>query len=310
VRKPAIAALLPLIVVAAGEPGPRTAGASVPIGEIQEFARRQGFEETRNFRHHSERQAHYRCYYTGRFELPASYEGLRLREGSEAGCSVDPARWDVFFYPIEAVASGEAPVTESLRQADPERTAMVVAHEDFHATVERLPGTLAEAASTLVGFVTAAGFALETQGASSPMYRNLARDTGLYLEKSRLIRAYHARLEDLYSDLRRRRLSARAAEERKRELFAALERECRSIGLPHSFSRCPAVLNNAGLAFDMTYANHYPLVHELHESLGADLPRTIQALKEALERRSLGERGLVEYLRLRIRAARSYSGSR
>src|SRR5579864_6597515 len=69
-----------------------------------------GVQPTGNFSSADARvTAYYRCYYTGKLELPESYDGLMLRRGSKNGCSLDPEKYDVFFYPIEAVASGHAP---------------------------------------------------------------------------------------------------------------------------------------------------------------------------------------------------------
>ena len=59
--------------------------------------------------------AAYRCYYTGKLELPESYPGLQLKQGAKDGCALDPEKYDVFFYPIEAVGNGKTPVTTSLQ---------------------------------------------------------------------------------------------------------------------------------------------------------------------------------------------------
>jgi len=55
---------------------------------------------------------------------------------------------------------------------------------------------------------------------------------------------------------------------------------------PKSFNRCLSANNNAGLAFDMTYAEHYPLMYKIYMACGQDLKATIQATKEALAARS------------------------
>ncbi|MDP2734669.1 MAG: hypothetical protein Q8P12_00510, partial [bacterium] len=65
-------------------------------------------------------------------EPPVSSDQLRLSEGQEAGCSLDEEEYDVFFYPIEAVASGTSPLTTALKEATLERLLVVVLHEDFH----------------------------------------------------------------------------------------------------------------------------------------------------------------------------------
>ena len=52
-------------------------------------------------------------------------------------------------------------------------------------------------------------------------------------------------------------------------LYDELERSCSAITPdPVSFNKCPAAMNNAGLAFDRTYTAHYPMFHELYTLLG------------------------------------------
>ena len=65
---------------------------------------------------------------------------------------------------------------------------------------------------------------------------------------------------------------------------------------PRSFDRCPAVFNNAGLAFDMTYTNYYPLMYQLYVAHGRNLKATIGTLKRVAAMKSLGEDGIVTYL--------------
>jgi hypothetical protein len=198
---------------------------------------------------------------------------------------VDPDEYDVFFYPIEAVASGAASVTPALVNAPLERVLVVVPHEDFHNQAEaRKPSPeLSEAAATLIGFLTAAEFAREKFGASSPVFQNLNGESRLFLQKARIINLYYDKLSDLYSAFRSRRITREAALVRKDELFAELRRECAAIGPdPVSFNKCPGALNNAGLAFDRTYSRHYQIMFDLHGLLDQDARATIRGLKKLL----------------------------
>ena len=69
---------------------------------------------------------------------------------------------------------------------------------------------------------------------------------------------------------------------RKKALFAALQQECKAIRpKPKSFNPCPGANNHAGIAFDMTYARHCPLLYELFLAQGRDLKATIDAVKGA-----------------------------
>jgi len=228
-----------------------------------------GFQPTGNFSSTDARvTAYYRCYYTGKLELPRSYDDLKLRQGSKDGCSLDPEKYDVFFYPIEAVASGHTPVTEALTTATPERIATVVPHEDFHSQIEALPDRIAEAAATLVGFVVGA----------AAINNN---DAELFLEKAELINRYYNKLRQNYQAVRERRRSKRAALEEKRLLFARLQRECAAIPEPRSFGKCVSAANNAGLVFDYTYTKFYPLLHRVFLACNKVSKCTVEAIVNA-----------------------------
>jgi hypothetical protein len=128
------------------------------IDGIKDYESTLGFKKTRNFdRDSATLNAYYRCYYTEPLQLPQSYDKLKLREGAASGCSIDPRKYDVFFYNVEAIGSGRTPLTITLARETPERILMVVPHEDFHMRKD-LPSAVAEAAATLIGFLTAADF--------------------------------------------------------------------------------------------------------------------------------------------------------
>jgi hypothetical protein len=260
------------------------------IDGIQEFEGRLGIARTRNFDQNSETlQAYYRCYYTGPLELPESYERLKLKEGKESGCGMDPRRYDVFFYPIEAVASGKTPVTKSLAEAKPERVLVVVPHEDYHMRKD-LPASVGEAAATLVGFLTAADYARQEFGENSQLYRNLAGEPELFLRKSALVNRTYEELSGIYSRMRKGKVRREEAFAAKGRLFAELRSGCQAISpSPRSFNKCLAAENNAGLAFDRTYTRFYPLLYELYESRGRNVRSTVAALDRILSARSLSE---------------------
>ena len=69
-------------------------------------------------------------------------------------------------------------------------------------------------------------------------------------------------------------------------LFGELKRDCTATDPnPRSFNKCPAVNNNAGLAFDATYTKYYPLMYSFYKSCqakGWDLKTAVDALKQAL----------------------------
>lgn len=243
-----------------------------------------GFKPTGNFaRPDAAVTAYYRCYYTGKLQLPGSYNGLQLREGKKDGCRIDQKKHDVFFYPIEAVASGHTPVTKALAAATPQRLAAVVPHEDFHAQVRELPDKIAEAGSTLAGFLTGAA-ALAALGQPS------SSDAELFLRKAVLINRYYDELGAIYESARGRRISKAAALKDKARLFQRLDGECRSIlPQPRSFDRCVSAANNAGLAFDHTYTEYYPLLYAVFESCRMKLRCTVETVMNAPKKRPEAE---------------------
>ena len=282
------------------------------VAAIKRAERKLGFEDTANFRGADPGQkAFYRCYYTGKLELPASYDELDLRYGDESGCPVDESEYDLFFYKIEAVASGDVGVSEALEESTIERFAVVVSHEDFHddPQVQRLPTRIGEAATTLIGFLTAARFASTEYGAESETFRNLDREADLYLRKSRLVNDYYERLSRLYDDFRAKRVNREEALAKKAELYGEIQRACEAIEPnPTSFNKCLTANNNAGLAFEITYTRFYPLVFELHQTLGGDTRRTIAALREAGDLGTDSEERTASALRRKITAATASTG--
>jgi hypothetical protein len=247
-----------------------------------------GFRRTKNFRRESaETAVAYRCYFTGKLELPDSYAGLQLVAGTRDGCPLDPQKYDIFFYPMDSNASGNTPVSASLEKEPMERFLVVVPHEDFHANrqLEKLPAVWGEASSTLVGFLTGMEVARQQFGEQSEVYQNLRREPDLFAHKAEVINRYHAHLSGLYEAARAGQISERRALEQKQQAFDELQQACTAISpMPRSFNRCPAATNNAGLAFDETYTKHYLMMYEIYLAQGRRLKPTIDALKRALQK--------------------------
>jgi hypothetical protein len=260
------------------------ADAPPSIEQIKTVEQAAGFHRTGNFgRVDAGAHAYYRCYYTGKLELPESYDELKLRKGTKDGCALDEKKYDVFFYPIEAVASGHTPVTKSLAAASNERVAMVVPHEDFHAQIDGLPRRIEEAAATLVGFLAGAA-ALNEQ----------ALDAELFLKKSEIINRYFDLLSAIYKRARDGALSEAVARAEQQHLLGVLQQECSAIQpAPRSFNKCASAANNAGLAFDHTYTKYYPLLYHVYEGCGKDLKCTAQKIMAAPRKRH--ERDLLAY---------------
>ena len=76
-----------------------------------------------------------------------------------------------------------------------------------------------------------------------------------------------------------------------------LQQECSGITPdPVSFNKCPASMNNAGLAFDRTYVRYYPLLFDLYVLQGQDTRATIVALKRLLATEPQSETELINAL--------------
>jgi hypothetical protein len=256
------------------------------IAEVKDFAVALGSHATDNFLRQSDHQiSDNRCYFTGKLQLPEYYSSLRMVREDEAHCAARSDEHDVFFYPVQAVASGEETITVSLAEASTERVLVVVPHEDFHNQWEarKAPTEIAEAAATLVGFLTAGEFAADRFGAESPTARALARDADLFLRKSLVINQYYEKVSAVYRDFQSGALTPAQTFERKADLFGELQRSCAAIAPdPVSFNKCPAAMNNAGLAFDRTYTRHYPMLHDLYTLLGGDTSMLVSTLKRLM----------------------------
>jgi hypothetical protein len=256
------------------------------VADLKAFEQTLGVEATNNFlRYSASQRAVHRCYFTGKLELPGSYRDLQLAEGGETGCSVDTQTYDVFFYPAEVVASGSSPVTPALAEASLERLLVVVPHEDFHNQSEARGASpdAAEAAATLIGFLTASEFAKDRYGESSPVFQSLNREASLFLQKATVVNLYHDKVASLYSSFRSGGITRQTALAGKEALFLELGRECAVITPdPVSFNKCPAAMNNAGLAFDNTYTRQYPAMFDRYQRSGRDTRETILELKRLL----------------------------
>jgi len=280
------------VVATSGPPASSSAAAattftvSEAIAEVKDFAVSLGSHATDNFVRQSDRIiSDNRCYFTGKLQLPAFYSSLRMVREDGERCAARSHEHDVFFYSVQAVASGEEVITVSLAEASPERVLVVVPHEDFHNQREarKAPTEVAEAAATLVGFLTASGYAQERFGAESPTARGLARDADLFLRKSLIVNQYYEKVDELYREYRSGALTTELTIERKRDLFDELLKSCSAIAPdPVSFNKCPAAMNNAGLAFDRTYTAHYPMLHDLYTLLGSDTTALVSALKRVM----------------------------
>lgn len=272
------------------------------LARLQEFTREKGFPRTGNFRKADpHRRAYYLCYYTRPWELPMDYHGLRYRERDERGCGLSEAKYDVYFHQVEAVAGEDTPVTQALEEASSERALMVAAHEEAHEDpqLERLPAPFAEAATTLLGMLTAAAFALKEGDTATATH--LSADARLYLRKAHAVNELHASLRTLYAEHRAGNRNRAETAGHKQRLLTTHASACLAWGRGYSVNPCLPAPNNAGVAFEHTYTRYYPVLYELYESCSQDLDRFLRALRQLGEERvtdaTASESRIREYIR-------------
>lgn len=287
-----LALLLPLVLIGCA----RRQSAEPPterqqrIGRLQDFSSEKGFPRTGNFRRGAPgKEAYFLCYYSRPFELAESYDDLGYRESDAQGCGIDESKYDVYFHKVEAVAFENTPMTASMEAATEERALMVAAHEEVHEDpqLERLPHPVAEAASTLLGMLTAAAFA-EREGDTQTATR-LSGDAVLYNKKAIAVNELHSRLRKVYEEHRAGKRNREEAIQQKALLFEEAARTCAGFGVGHSINPCLPVSNNAGLAFDHSYTRWYPQIYALYQATGADLDRFLEELRGlgSIRRRNL-----------------------
>lgn len=274
------------------------------IARLQDFSHEKGMPRTGNFRRFDARKAaYYLCYSARKWELPEDYNGLRYKESDAQGCRIDEEKFDVYFHRVEAVAMVNTPVTLSLEEASDERALMVAAHEEVHEDpqLQRFPQAVRESATTLLGILTAAEFAMRDGDTATATH--LSEDARTFKRKAQEVNALHARLRALYEEHRAGKLSRAETAAEKARLFAEHASACKSFGNAHSINPCLPASNNAGLAFDHTYTRFYPLLHTLFEANHFDLDaflKTLRGLGDELAKE--GPRGRrIAYVEQRIR---------
>jgi len=267
------------------------------IAKIKKYEKGIGFRAMKTFQKYSGKQdSYYLCYYTGKFELPDSYEGLKFKDGNENGCDIDEQKYDVLFHAAEVVAGEKTPITPSLLRSSTERFIMAVLHEDFHEQVrDKLPNeAMNESFATFIGLAAASQFARDEFGETSEAYINLSGDTENFLQAAHLANGYHKKLGVIFKSHHDDAITARHAATKKAKIFSQLKIECNELPTPTTVWRCPG-FNNAHLAFSVTYSRHYPLAYELYMAKGQDLTATMQAILEVSQKR-LSEEEAVDYL--------------
>jgi hypothetical protein len=272
------------------------------IEEIKAFEKRLGFAETENFRTYSpELGAYDYLFFTPSTQLPYSLDdpALVAAIGTRDSVSLDYQKYDAFFYSIPSVAGEGTPLTESLMQVLLHRFIQIIFHEDWHEQID-LPHGLEEPSAEIIGYTAAMLFCREKYGQDSQVYRTLQKHLDNKLRESQVYGEYYDKLIALYAKYHEGKLSELDTLIRKARLLESMGNELYRI-----WGGRPDQLNNAFIAFQMTYLRHMPLMHQVLEAADYDLTKTVQLFlampeqgtpRDSLERVKGIEASVVGYL--------------
>ena len=242
------------------------------ITEIKAFENRLGFSETENFKTYSDEIGAYDYYfYTSKTELPYSLDDPLLQNaaGKPGDISVDLGEYDVFYYSIEAIAGVKTPVTKSLLRAPLPRFIHVILHEDWHEQMDS-PLGIEEPCAEIVSYQAALLFTEEKFGQDSAVYKTLKEEFTNKLRESKIYRQYYEELNLLYSSFDSGRISQSETLSRKAKLLESMAKALKDI-----WGASPRQLNNAFIAFQMTYLRHLPLIYQVYSAKNFDLMETM-----------------------------------
>ena len=242
------------------------------ITEIKSFENRLGFSETENFKAYSdETEAYDYSFFTSKTELPYSLDDPLLQNaaGKPESIPIDLATHDVFFYSIEAIAGIKTPVTRSLLKSPLPRFIHVILHEDWHEQIDS-PLGIEESSGEVVSYAAAILFAEEKFGRDSAVYQTLKEDFGNRLRESQVYQQYYDKLGLLYASYSSGGISPAATLSRKANLLEAMKDDLKDI-----WGASPKQLNNAYIAFQMTYLRHLPLMYQVYSATNSDLMATM-----------------------------------
>lgn len=243
------------------------------LDEVRAYQRRIGFRDTANFRVTREQLSEYTiCGYAPRLQLPYSYQDPAIRWSNataEQACHADARAEDVYFARTEAVGEIGTAMTPRMLQGKLDRFLYLVIHEDCHDQFD-FPYGFEEALCNLLGYQGMAAFARDKYGASAREHRAVRAYAQTQVQLTHAVVGYYRQVEQLYARHARGEMAAAAALIARVYLFGGAER---TLGWRRR------TMNNVGLANEMTYSRHYPLVERVYETLGQDMAQTVAFFK-------------------------------
>lgn len=253
------------------------------VEEIKAFEKKLDFKETENFRAYSSKTEAYDYYfYTPIIKLPYSLGDplLQFGTGTRQSANIDTKKYDVYFYSIQALAGIKTPVTRSLIEAPLSRFIFVIIHEDWHEQID-LPLGIEEPSGQIVGYAVAMLFAREKFGSDSTIYKTLGQELNGKLKESKVYSKYYEQLQALYAEYKAGIISETETSLRKEQSLKAMGDELKEI-----WGAKPDQLNNAFIAFQMTYLRHLPLMYQVFLAADSNLNETLTIF------RSMPEQGI------------------
>jgi len=250
------------------------------VEEIKIFEKKLGFTETDNFKVYSDETEAYDYYfYTPVTALPYSLDDPLLQNGTgtSANASIDLARYDAFFYSIEAIAGVKTPVTRSLLRAPLPRLIHVIFHEDWHEQMNS-PLGIEEPCAEVISYTAAMLFTEEKYGRQSEVYQTLKDEFSNKLKVSQIYRQYHEELSLLYARFHSGDIPEDETLSRKAELIKSMGNDLKKV-----WGAKERQLNNAFIGFQMTYFRYLPFMHQVFTATNFDLQKTMTIFRSVPE---------------------------
>ena len=297
-----LAALALLAGMIAGCAGVRVPKEWEPfLEEVRAYEQRIGFKKTDVFLEFSEEQGRVPfCGHVSRFYLPYSYEDPAIQwfdVATEQECRALADGADVYFGTVEVLGEVGAAVSPEVLGVQLHRFLYLVIHEDCHEQFD-LPYGIEEALCNLIAYKAMAAFSAEKYGAATREYVAIQRYANGESDRTRTIRAFYEQLAGSYVRYERNEMSAEALLKERAGIFGRAERV---------LAWRKGSLNNVGMANEMTYSRHYPLLESVYETLGRDLARTVAFFKrvdtikpsqnEVMKKHGIADKDGVDFIR-------------
>ena len=254
------------------------------IHDIKAFEKKLGFNDTSNFLTYSDEIEAYDYYfYTSSTELPYSLDDPKLQTGigTRKSVTIDPKKYDAYFYSIPSIAGVGTPVTKSLLHNPLYRFIHIIFHEDWQEQID-LPLGIEEPCSEVVSYTAAILFTEERFGSDSEVHKTLKKHFSNKLRESEIYADYYEKLSAVYERFHAGEIADTEIFIRKEGLLDSMGNELRNVWGGGK----PSQLNNAFIAFQMTYLRHLPIMHEVLSATDFDLIEAIAIFRSMPEQGS------------------------